>query len=212
MLRPPLVTDPVVEIAVRGTLAAGGSSVVKAGNVFYYRRTAGGTIALPGLVAAFVAGPLAAQILAQSVRYSANLISARVVSDPTAVGLDTTSAAVGAIATDSQPSLNTVVIDLKTATRGRAGRGRKFFAGVVEASTTGDILTGAGLALWQVLRDALDDNLADGAGNTWTTFVLSKFYSDLSTTPTVIYGSNVVTAVLNKRLSSMDKRRAVSVV
>lgn len=209
--RPPLISDPVVKIDVMGTMAAGGSSIAKAGNTFYYRRSAGAGIALAGLVTAFQAAVIAVQILAQSSRYAVNSIRAVQLDNPGAVGIDVADASVGAIATDSQPSLNTVVIDLVTATRGRAGRGRKFFAGVVEASTTDNLLSGAGLVLWQNLRDKLDDVLADGAGNSWTPCVISKFYSTLTTTPTVIYGDNVTSMKLNKRVSRMDRRRTISV-
>lgn len=209
--RPPLISDPVVQIDVRGTMSAGGSTACKAGNSYYYRRSAGAGVNVAGLVAAFQAAVIAVQILAQSSRYAVNSIAAFRLDDPGAVGVDVADASVGAIATDSQPSLNTVVIDLVTATRGRAGRGRKFYAGVVEASTTDNLLSGAGLVLWQNLRDTLDDVLADGGGNNWTPCVISKWYSTLNVSAPILYGDNVTSMKLNKRVSRMDKRKTASV-
>lgn len=209
--RPPLISDPVVKIDVRGTMTAGGSSAVKAYNTYYYRRSAGAGVAMAGLVTAFQTAVIAVQILAQSSRYLVNSIAAYRVDDPSAVGAEVIDASVGAIATDSQPSLNTIVMEMLTATRGRAGRGRKFFAGVVEASTTDNLLTGAGLVLWQNLLAKLDDVLADGGGNSWTPCIVSRFYSTLNINPPVIYGDNVLSLKLNKRISRMDKRKTISV-
>jgi len=209
--RPPLITDPVVHLQVMGTLGAAGSNQKKAGNDFYYRRSAGAGISLAGLVTAFQTAVIAVQILAQHSRYAVNSIKAVDISAPGGIGIDVADASVGAIATDSEPSANAVVIELKTATRGRAGRGRKFFGGCVEASTTGDVLTGAGLVLWQNLRDTLDDVLADGAGNSWTPCVISKFYSTLNVSSPTIYGDNIIALALNKRVSRMDKRLSASV-
>lgn len=209
--RPPLISDPVAKIDVMGTMSAGGSSAVKAGNSFLYRRISGAGVSLAGLITAFQAAVIAVQVLAQSSRYAVNTIRCVDISNPASVGVEVADASVGAIATDSLPSLNTVVMELLTATRGRAGRGRKFFAGVVEASTTDNLLTGAGLVLWQNLRDKLDDVLADGAGNNWAPCVVSKFYSTLTSVPTVIYGDNVSSCKVNKRISRLDVRKTISV-
>jgi len=209
--RPPLISDPIVHIKVNGTMSAGGSSVVKAGNDYYYRRSAGATAAVAPLLTVFAASVLAIQVLAQSSRYAVNSLEGVRKDDPAVVGASLVSAAVGAIATDSQPSLATIQLELVTATRGRAGRGRKFVAGVVEASTTDNLLTGAGLVLWQNYRDTLDDVLIDANGISWTPCVLSKFYSTLTTVPTVIYGDNVISVRLNKRITRMDKRKTISV-
>jgi hypothetical protein len=209
--RPPLVIDPVFEVIIHGSQAAGGSTVTPALNRFYYRQTGGPAAVLSALVTAFATALLTPLAAAANARWSANNISARLVNDPLAAETITASAVVGAIATDPQPSENSVVVNLYSGTRGRSGRGFKHYPGVNEADTTADVIVG-GLARWQAVRDASKAVLTDANGTIYTPFLLSPSWSNLTKAPTQIYGVNVSAAKLNIRVATMKRRKSKTVL
>jgi len=206
--RPPLVTSDIFEVVTKGQQGAGGSTITKAGNVFFYRRTGGPAAVLTALVTAFRAAVVVPHIAAANSRYTVVGIAARPVLDPSDPGVLVADAGVGAIATDSEPSEDNAVINLITAFRGKAARGFKHFGGVNEVDTTLDVLTGAGLARWQAVRDACKLGLTDANGTTYAPFILSRFYSQILTAPTAIYGADITNAKLNLVVASMRKRKS----
>jgi len=209
---PPVVADDVFELTVKGTQGAGGSSVTPAGNVFFYRRTAGPVAVLTALVTAFRVAVVVPHLAAANARYAVNRIDARPVRDPSSPGIQVTDAGVGAIATDGEPSQDTVVVNLRSLIRGKSGRGFKHFAGVNEVDTTLDILVGAGLARWQAVRDGCLLTLVDANGTSYVPFLLSRTWSQIETAPVEIKGTNVTSVKLNTVVSQLRKRKALSVL
>lgn len=207
----PVVTDPVYEIIVKGTLSDGGGGAKKAYSVFYYRRVAGSVgVNKASLMTIFSSTVIAPLLLATHSRYAPNAANVRNIQDVGDVPSTITIAGVGALATDSLPSDDAVVVLMLSATRGKMCRGRKHFAGGVEASTTLDLLNAGGVTLWQDVRDACWAQLVDSDGNTWNPFILSRTWSRL-TTPVSIFGANVVDARLLKTIGTMRKRRTPTV-
>lgn len=209
---PPLIADPVFEILIAGTQGAGGSSVTRASNAFYYRQTGGPAAVLAALTTIFRTTVIVPLIAAANVRYAVNALGTRPLRTPTTPMLLTPDAGVGAIATDPSPSGDCAVVNLYTTGRGKSGRGFRHFAGVNESDTTQDILTGAGLARWQAVRDATKLGLTDANGSTYVPFLLSKSWSQIITTPVSIYGYDVVNAKLNTVVAVMRRRKAKSVL
>lgn len=208
----PAIADPVAEIVILGTQGdGGGGGSTKCQNVFYYRlTTVGGPINKTNLATIFNTTIITPLLVATHQRYAVNAVRIRMVNDVTDVPGVIANAGVGAIATDAEPSDDTVVMNILSATRGKMCRGRKFFGGSAEIDTTLDVLNAAGLAHWTPVRDALDDVMVDAGGNTWTPFLLSKAYSKL-TTPVSIKGVNIVKAVLLKTIGTLRKRRSLTV-
>lgn len=117
-------------------------------------------------------------------------------------------AGAGAIATDAEPSDDAVVVSLLSGVRGRQGRRFIHFGGSSEVDTTGDILTGGGLALWQAVRDGAKAVIVDALGNTWTPFVRCNFGAEYIKPPIVVRGYDVVTGYLATVVGTMRKRKA----
>lgn len=204
----PVIADPIMEIVVKGTVSPGGSSQTPCGNVFFYRRvTNGSSVTKAALSTIFQSTVLVPLLAAANAAYSPNTLRMRFLSDATDPATDIAAAGVGAIATDSEPSLDAVVCLLKTTLRGKNARGFKHFGGTSEVDTTRDVLTGAGLARWQAVRDALSVQLNDALGNVWAPFLFSRPGSQWRVNPTVIRGANINTAVLDLVIGSMRKRK-----
>lgn len=209
----PIVTSPVMEVLLDGVLAAAGSSSAPAGNVFYYRLS---TLVLAPTKVAFgtifqttVVVPLLA---ATNARYSPVQALLRFLDNAADPYVAFALAGAGAIATDSEPSNDAVVVRLNSAFRGKTMRGFKHFAGASEVDTTGDVLTGAGLARWQAVRNACFAPMVDALGNTWTPFIRSRQSEQVKINPTVVRGVDVIAGVLNLTVGTMRKRKTPTVV
>jgi hypothetical protein len=200
-----------MEIKLNGTQDAAGSTATKSLNVFYYRLTTlAGAIDKTSLAASFRTNVIVPYLAAANARYKPNSVTIRNVTDATDMPATVTQAGNGAVATDSEPSDDAVVILMLSAIRGRMCRGMKHFGGTSEADTTGDILTGAGLAAWALVRDGMKTNCTDANGNVYTPFVLSRSWSSLKA-PVKIFGVNVTTCTLLKNIGTMRKRRSKTI-
>lgn len=220
----PAPPNTYVQIVASGTLAAAGSGTKNVANVFIYKRTST-TFALsnPLVEAAFNAAVMVPYLAAANARYSQTGTTVRQIDDAASLATNVVRSGVGAIATASFPDYVAVCFRLYTALRGRSWRGSKHFAAPSEADTTGDILTGAGLALWQAVGVALAANLTDANGNIWVPQVMS-FYStpvkgqpkvintQLTINPTIIGTQPVTAVVLNKTVGIMRRRKTKSVI
>jgi hypothetical protein len=205
------VTDEVLECIVLGTMADGGGGAKKAQNVFYYRKTLNNAATSKAqFVTAFTTTVITPLLAAASSRYNPNYGKVRNIQNVADLASTIAIAGVGAIATDSQPTDDAVVVLLKSLTRGRQCMGRKHFAGSNEADTTKDLLNAGGVTAWGAVRDALKTVLIDAGGNGWTPFVLGRSASQLKA-PVKIYGANVSDAILLKTIGTMRKRRTPTV-
>ena len=208
----PITASPVAEVIILGTQTAGGSAATPCGNVFYYRLSAiVGGLNKAQLNTIFQTTVIVPLLAAANVCYAPNTVRIRMIDNATDPAVDFAAAGLGAIATDSEPSLDAVVCVMKSAFRGRVFRGFKHFGGSSEVDTLRDILVGAGLARWQTVRNTLFAPLVDAGGNTWTPFIFSRYQAQIKVNPTVVRGSDCTAATLNLTISHMKKRKARTV-
>lgn len=209
----PVVLDEVLEIVVKGTVAAGGSNQTPCGNVFYYRKSLNSAGTNKGNVKTIFTTTVIAPLLAATHQdYAPNACVIRNIQDATDPAQEIAIAGNGAILTDREPSEDSVVMRLKSGYRGKTFRGFKLFGGTNEIDTTQDILTGAGLARWQAVRDSLIVVLGDADGNQWTPFLASRYQVNWTVNPCIVRGVDIQSCTLNLRISRMTKRRAKSVI
>jgi hypothetical protein len=199
-----------VQVHVEGTAATGGAGVTPAQNIFSFRRTSTAPAFNKASVnTAFQTAIMTPILAAMNVRYTPGNLTVRVLDDAQDSPTNFAVAGVGAIATDSLPSDAAVYILLRTALRGRNYRGSKHFSPASEADTTNDILTGAGLANWQAVRDALVQDFIDADGNTWKNTVVSRNLSNFNLLPVAnIVANDVVESLLDLNIGTMRKRRS----
>lgn len=208
----PLVSTPVFAVRIAGVLLAAGSTQAPSGNTLYYRLStlvvAPTKTALNTIFQTTVITPLK---LATNVRYVPTSANIRNIADATDPEQTFTIAGAGAIATDSGPSDDAVVIALTTAVRGRQGRSYKHFGGYSEVDTTGDILVGGPLALWQAVRDGVKAPLTDALGNIWTPFVRCNFHAEYIVPPIIVRGYDATGAYLQKVVGTMRRRKPLGI-
>lgn len=89
--------------------------------------------------------------------------------------------------------------------------GSKHFPAASEVDTTGDVLTGAGLARWQTVQTAVGATLVDALGNSWVPCVFSRKKSQIAVNPTTIYQNDVTQVLLDKTLGQMRRRKVLTV-
>lgn len=204
----PVITAPVLQIVLGGRMAAGGGNSTPCGNVFYYRMiTGGGIINKTNVATIFRTTIIVPLLAAANIRYTPTKVTIRNIQDATDLPVDVNQAGVGAVATDSEPSNDAVVVVLKSSFRGKNGRGFKHFGGTNESDTTQDILTGGGLALWAAVAAACALPMTDAGGVLYNPFIFSPFQSQIKTNPTVVRGYDVASVVLDKDVRTMRKRK-----
>jgi hypothetical protein len=206
------IVGSICEVAAQGVMAAAGSGAKNVASIFHYRLA---TLTAPAtkvaIEQAFQTAIMIPFTNAASNRYTQSSTTIRWVDDAQDSPQAVTRAVAGAIATDSQPTLSAVYMLFRTAKRGKSYRGSKHFPAVSEVDTTGDILTGAGLALWQTLRTAVATALTDALGNVWNLSLLSRTLSTLTVNPTTVIANDVTSVLLNKTLGTMRRRRVATV-
>lgn len=202
------VVGEVASIVSSFAVAAGGSNGRTAKATFHYRlatRVAAPTkTALEVIFQSTVCVPYMA---AASSRVSQISNGIRHVGDALDPTVETARAVVGAIATDGSAMNAAVFMLLKSAYRGANYKGSKHFVGVSEVDTTYDVLTGAGLARWVTLQNALAASLTDSLGNIWNPSLLSRTLSQLSVNPTTVSAVDIVSVSLNLNIGTMRRRR-----
>jgi len=203
-----------LEIIARGVLAANGAASKNVANVFNFRRVSGATTpAKANIEVAFQTAIMDKVLLAVSADYAQDGNALRWLDDATDPPVTFPEIGVGALATDRMPGYNAVVVQLHTAIKGKSGRGSKHFAGVVEASTTGDVLTGGGVTLWQTVATALNAGFTDSDGNQWRLGINShKPPAQWLVNPVTIVWNDVTSTLLNLTLGTMRRRKVRTVV
>lgn len=208
----PVVVSPVLECVLNGLQAAGGSNEKRTGNVFYYRQS---IVLVPGVKAsfltAFVAAVITPLLAAANIRYTPVSATLRYFNDPTDPAATLAIAGLGAIATDSEPSEDCVVVNLLTAFRGRTFRGFKHFGGTSEVDTTRDVLVAAGLARWQAVAVGCSAVLLDAQNNQWTPFLRCRFGEQIKVNPTTVRGVDILATKTNTVVATMRKRKSKSI-
>jgi hypothetical protein len=200
-----------VEVASQGvfTLSTGATKNVQA--IFHYRRAAVmGLFDRASLANSFNNVFVIPWMALASSNLTMNTVTVRVVDDAQDPPVPFPFPQPGLIVTDREPSINAVYYKFQTLVRGKSFRGSKHLAGVVEADTTGDLLTGAGLTAWLALTTQMMTPLADAGGNAYNLVVLSRKLSHLLVNPTTVITTSVVAVNINKRIGVMRRRRSPS--
>lgn len=199
-----------VEIKVKGMIASGGGRAVPISSTFYFRRTTTpASINKSALFTAFKAAILVPLAAAQSSRYTTGETLIRCINDAQDAYQEFFPALTGAIGTDSYSSRNAVYMQLKSGFRGRPYNGSKHFGPLSEIDTTGDVLTGAGLARWQTVQAALLAGFNDAVPISWVPVVVSgPPISQMLVNPTTVNAWDIVEVTLNQAVGSMKKRNA----
>lgn len=208
-----------IEIVMKAVMQANGGGSRNIANVFHYRKSVtGSAFNKANIESQFQTIVGAKVLLAANQDYVQAGTSVRLIDDLTDPPVTFTETGVGAIATDRMPDYNTVVVQLKTGLKGKSGRGSKHFAGVAEAQTTGDILTGTGPTVWGAVRDACAAVLNDSDGNTWVPIINSHrppavwFQPPGPVVTAVVVSNDITSAVLNLSLGIMKRRKVRTVV
>lgn len=198
-----------IELVHTGEIAAGGGNSEKSVNVWHYKRTAFVlTVSKAAVFNAWKAAIGDKIILALSERYVSQNVKIRIIDDPEDKFSLHSFTDPGAIAGESLPSHHCVLMNLKTATRGRYAQGRKFFSPIAEADHEDDVMDASGIALWDTVKTAVLTGFTDATGNVWKSQIVSKFYSDLTTSPAYIESYEVNEVVVNKTLAILTGRRS----
>lgn len=203
----------VVEIVIQGTVPTTGSGTKNIYNVFHYQYSAGGggPASAQAVGNAFVAAVWAAIAAQLSVAYTGVACLARYLDDATQQFVTCNVPASGALAGARLPTTSTVVFLLRSNTRGKNYRGSKKFGPIQEAQQLNDELTVAGATAWTTVGTNLPISITAVGGAVYLPCVLSRSLSQLRKNPTQIQTSLVNSALLNKTLGTLRRRKEKTV-
>lgn len=205
------------EIQLQGIVSAGGSNSRRANFVFHFVRPNPSSLPLTetALETAFNTNVVAPILLALNNRFTQTFTTVRFMEDPQRQLVQVTRAGVGAVTGDSMAMHMQAYILMRTATRGRFGKGNKKFFPLSESDTTAataDLLNAGAQALWATAMAAMGTPFADANGNTWTLVVLSrKPPAQYLKAPCTVVVYPVTQILLNKRIGRNKKREVLSV-
>jgi len=207
------VISNVVQIIVQGTVPETGGSTKNVYNVWTYFQN-------PNLPGPPTAVAVANQFLAAvwttiapllSVAFTGTATLARYLDAPTNALLPANVPGNGAKVLPRLPSQQAIVTPFRTNLRGKNYRGSKHFSPIDTASVTGDELTAAAVAAWQAVLPNLTANIVVG-GQTFSPCIVSRSLSQLGPVgPVVIQGAAITTALLNKTIGTMRRRKEKTV-
>lgn len=203
------------EVHITGVMAAGGSNAPKTDFSFHYRRTtvavAPNKVNLAAQISANILTPIAAALNAS---WTSALIRVRWPNDAEDQFSDNTVAQAGAITGDRMASEDAAYLLFRTNLRGRTFRGSKHLGPMSESDSTGgseDTFNAACLTRLATINTALLTPLTDADGNIWNFAILSRKLSQLKTNPTTVVINDVTSALVNKRIGTLNSRKAKSV-
>lgn len=210
----PPVTATVVQIAMKGLMAAAGSQSVKTVFLFHFRRSTGaGAPSKANIDAAFqaaIATPIAAAL---NNRWAATVDSLRFLNSALDGDVDFSSALIGLISGDSMPSDQAAYLLMRTGVRGKSYRGSKHLGPMSESdtTTTGDVFNAGALTRLSTIAAAILAGFTDSDGNVWKPSVVSTSLSQLRTDPVTIIANDAAQVSVNHRVGSMNRRKTASV-
>lgn len=202
-----------LRIIVGGTaLATGETRIKNIVNVYdLYRTTSAGAPSKTGIMTQFKTSILTPLAACLSVSYVKSYMEARWIDDlfdPFTLVSDGVN---GTVVNDSLPSVNNVVMQLKTGVRGRRARGFKYYGPIAESHTTLDYLNSTAIALWATFQAAYLAGATTG-GDTWLPYLVSPASSNFKSDPPSIVGrpitSTIVNAPLTRKTSRWQLRRS----
>jgi hypothetical protein len=178
--------------------------------VFHYHRSLGSTNpSLATIGADFAANVCSVIMPLLNVRCTGAIADMRPLDDALVMPVEVTpSLDAGAVTGDPLSAALAAVVQLFTPARGRSFRGRKHFGGLSESDTDGgDELKASVITSWAAVESACAVTISDGGGNNFNPCVLSPTLSQIFASTPIFTGCDVNSAVLNKILGTMRRRK-----
>lgn len=211
----PAIEQEVVEIVQKGTVAAAGSNAKYSEQVLHFRRTPTITpVDKSNVEAAYqvaIGGTIA---LALNERYTQQFVSVRIVNDALDQPVEFAENDAGAVTGDSMALTTSAYLIKRTGIRGRSYMGSLKLYPLSESQTTNgtdDELNAGALTVFGNVASAILAGFTDSDGNNWVPVVLSRKLSTLTSNPTNVVASTVVSIAVRKTMGVMRHRRPVSV-
>jgi hypothetical protein len=207
----PVLTN-VVEIIVEGTVLESGGTTKNIFNVYHYFQNP--TVPSPATAVAvanaFLTAVWAGVAAQLGTRYTGFQTLCRYLDLTTNPLLQANTPANGAPSTPSLPTQQAIVLPFRSATRGKNFRGSKHYTPVPSGNVTNDELNAGGVTAWTALLPSHVAQITAG-GQTFSPCVVSRSLSQLRQDPVTIIGSTIVTALLNKTIGTMRRRKEKTV-
>jgi hypothetical protein len=198
----------VVRLVVRGSaLATGETRTKQVFNVWDFSRP--GTSGAPNktnIKAAFKTAILTPLANCLSVSYVKNAIDVRFLDDyldPYQTFVDGVN---GAVTGDSAPSINNVLMQMRSTVRGGSYRGSKRFGPIAESHTLLDYLNSTAIAVWATFQTAYLAGFTDSDGFVWLPTVVSARLSNLYIATPSIKNVAVSSTIVNVPLTKLTSR------
>jgi hypothetical protein len=205
------------EIVSKNFAVARGGGVKNFFNVYCFRRTTTTNVLnktnIEGAFNTNVMGPILAFL---NVDFTQVENTVRFFENPADAPVAVSRSGVGAISGDRLPDFNAAVIQLKTGTRGKNGRGSKHLGPIAESSTTGDDLTSGAVTLATAVGTAIVAGFTDSDGNAWIPGIkpaarIGLPWNYIFPLPTFFSWTDVGSFVVNKSLGTMKRRKIKTV-
>lgn len=208
------VGDPInyIEVVQQAYAVARGGAVKNFFNIYHFRRTTTvNVLSKAHIESQFQTSIVTPTLAALDVDYTQTATTVRFFENATDPPIAFTETGVGGVAGDRLPDFSAVVIQLKTAVRGKSGRGSKHFGPIAESSTTGDDLTAGAVTLFAAVGAAIIAGFTDSDGNIWVPGLKAaprpNFPAQYKVNPTTTVWTDITHYVLNKSLGTMRRRK-----
>lgn len=201
-----------IEVVSKGIAASAGSTSKSIFNVWHFRRTIGAAALIKANIeGAFNTAIMVPFLAAVNIRYTQTFTSIRIMNDPMDQAVDFVRAGVGAITGDSMASEDMAFIKLSTGFKGKNFRGNKKIGPMSESdsTTTSDVFNAGAITRLNAILAAFLAGFSE-TGNTWIPTIYSRTLDELAVKPAVV-AYPCISGALNKRVSSMNRRKTPSV-
>lgn len=177
-------------------------------NVYdFYRISLSGTPVKTQAITAFKAAILTPLGAALSVSFVKAFIDCRFIDDPLDPFLTVADGVNGAVAGDSLPSVNNVMMQLKTGIRLGSNRGAKRHGPIAESSTTLDYLNAGSITLFAAYQTAYLAGFTEAtSGVAWLPFLVSAKQSVMRGMVATIVGNPITQTIVNAPLGKLSTR------
>lgn len=202
-----------LQVAMQGSIAAGGSSAKTVVNLYHFRRTSLlNPVNKSNINTAFQTAIGDVVLLALQAAYTQQYNIIRFFDDALDFAAPYAQSGVGAIATARSPDYVNAVVRYKANVNSRSGKASNHYAPIAEADTDGDVLTSGAITRFTAIGDAVLAGFTDSDGNNWLPVVKSsKFGAQYKTNPTTVVTFPFVQRIVNHSLGIMKRRKPRSV-
>jgi len=199
-----------VQIAMTGTIAAGGAGAKNVVNLYHFRRSSTiNNINKTNISDAFqtAIGDAVLDALQADYQQTANVV--RFFDDALDFAAPQTQSGVGAVATARSPDFVAAVVRYKANINSRSGRGSNHYGPIAEADTDGDTCQAGLFTKLQTIGNAVQNGFTDADGNVWLPVIKSsKFGAQYAVNPVTVVTFPIVQFIANLTLGTMRRRKA----